>query len=337
MNSPFSRYLFLFAFVILLASSCKNTDTTKDYSVPVNDPAVMELSGKIKADPDNAALFFERGSLLHRIQEDSLALLDYKKAVSLDSNKAEYYSAIGDLLFEHKDISGSVGWLEKAIKLNPKDPKAQLKIAKMFIFLNDYNKAFDAINTVLRQDVYNPEAYFLKGITYKNIKDTAKAISSFQTTINVLPDYREAHMQLGSLYSAKKDPKALQYYENAFRLDTTDVSPIYNTGLYYLNQNDLEGAKEQYKKAILKDKNYANAFFGMGFALMQQDSIEKAYRQFSIAVGIEPTNTDAYYNRGLCAEMLGRKAEAIADYEQALQFNPDYRPAADALKRLGVK
>lgn len=337
MKFSFSSVFSILACCIVLFISCKDEKASGNYQLPVNEPAINELTAKIEGDPDNAALFFERGSLLHRIKQDSLALLDYKKAVSLDSTKAEYYSAIGDLLFEHKDISGSIGWLEKAVRLNPKDPKAQLKIAKMSIFMKDYNRAFNAVNTVMRQDEFNPEAYFLKGIAYKNIGDTAKAISSFQTSLNVQPDYREAAMQLGSLYSAKRDAKALQYYEAAFRLDTTDVSPIYNSGLYYLNLKDLERAKEYYTRAILKDQNYANAIFGMGFILMQQDSIEKAHRQFDIAVGIEPTNVDAYYNRGLCAEILGRKQDALADYEQALKFNEAYQPAKEALRRLAAK
>jgi tetratricopeptide (TPR) repeat protein len=337
MKCGFPKLLSFFALCLFLLSSCKDEEKKANYDVPVNDRAVQELSAKISNDPTNAMLFFQRGSLLHRIQEDSLALEDMKKAVSLDSTKAQYYSAIGDILFEHKDISGSVTWLQKAIKLNPKDPTAQLKVAKMFIFLEDYNKAFEAINTVLRQDVYNAEGYFLKGMAYKGIKDTAKALSSFQTAINAQPEFREAIIQLASIYSSKGDPVAIKYYENAFRIDSTDVSPIYNTGLYYLNKNDIEAAKEQYKKAIMKDRNYANAFFGMGFALMQQDSIEKAWRQFDIVVGIEPTNTDAYYNRGLCSEMMGKIKEAIADYEQTLTFNADYAPAAEALKRVKGK
>lgn len=335
----FRLYIYMPALLAtLLFYSCKEGKETGASSFPhLNNPMIDGVSAQIAQDPDNAALYFERGTLLHRIEEDSLALIDYKKAVTLDSSKSHYYSAIGDLLFEHKDITGSIDWLQKAIKLNPKDPKAHLKIAKMFIFIEDYNQAFNSINTVLRQDVYNPEAYVLKGIAYKHIKDTAKALSSFQTAINALPDYTEAIMQIASIYAARKDPMALTYYENAYRSDTTDVSPIYNAGLFHLNNGDIEAAKKQYTRAIMENKNYANAFFGMGFALMQQDSLEKARRQFDIVVGIDPTNTDAYYNRGLCAEMMGNKTEALADYEQTLQFDPEYKPAIEAKKRVGGK
>ena len=330
------RQFSLFIFTAILLSSCSNDKKTEE-TAPINDPMVIDLTNKINQDPKNAKLFYDRALMLQRLHEDSLAINDYKKAISLDSTKAEYYSAIGDLLFEHKDITGSLTWLEKAVKLNPKDPRAQLKIAKMFIFINEYNKAFDAINTVLRQDVYNAEAYYLKGVTYKNIKDTAKAISSFQTALNSRPDHRESLIQLGTLYSAKADPLAIKYYESAFRVDTTDVSPIYFIGLYHRDRNDFAKAKEEFIRAIGKDKNFSDAFFGMGWILMQQDSIEKARRQFDIVTGIEPNNPDGWYNRGLCSEMLGEKQKAIADYEQALAFDPEYKNAIDGKKRLTGK
>lgn len=335
--SPTVKFIAL-AFTALVAlAACREEAKTSDEFPKLDNPIIDGVTERIQKEPGNAVLYFERANLLHRLEMDSMALNDYKKAISLDSTKSHYYSALGDLLFEHKDITGSITWLQKAIQLNPKDPVAHLKIAKMHIILNEYDKAFESINTVLRQDVYNPEGYLLKGIAYKNLKDTAKALSSFQTALNALPTYKEAMMQLGLLYAAQKDPLALKYYDNAFAQDTTDVSPIYNKGMYYWNQEKVEEAKKEFTNAILKDQNYANAFFGMGRALMQQDSLEKARRQFNIVIGTEPDNVEAYFNRGLCSEMMGNKAEAMEDYEQALRFNPDYQPAAEAKKRLGGK
>jgi tetratricopeptide (TPR) repeat protein len=42
---------------------------------------------------------------------------------------------------------------------------------------------------------------------------------------------------------------------------------------------------------------------------------------------------EAYFNRGLCHEILEKYELAIADYTQALTFNPDYLAAKIALLR----
>ena len=136
---------------------------TQKNNAVFNEPALQEVTKAIDKSPDNARLYFERATLLDRMEKDSLALIDYKKAISLDSGKAEYYSAIGNMLFEHKDIEGSIPWLERAMHLNPDDKRAHLKLAKLFLFTEEYNKALSEINIVLRQDVYNPEGYYLKG------------------------------------------------------------------------------------------------------------------------------------------------------------------------------
>lgn len=307
---------------------------TADDPILRTDPTLKAITAQIEKSPTNAVLYFERGKKLQKMQLDSLALFDYKAAISLDSTKAEYYSAVGGLLFDRKDVAGSVEWIQKAIALDPKDRKARLKIAKLFLFTQDYTQSLEQINMVLRQNVYEPEAYFLKGMVYKELKDTAKAISSFQTSVQVSPDYRPATEQLGLLYSAKQDPIALKYLDNAYKLDSSDVFPIFAQGVYYQQANDLVQAKAAYRRCILRDRHYVNAYMNMGYLLMQEDSTEKAYRQYDIASKVDPFNAAAYYNRGICNELMDSVTKAVADYRQALYLDSTYDKPKAALKRL---
>lgn len=301
-----------------------------------SDPKLKKITEQINKSPNNAALFFERGNMLYKMQLDSLALKDYKSASTLDTTKSEYYSAVGNLLFEHKDIAGSVEWIQKAIARNPGDRKAHLKIAKLFLYIKDYKKAFEEINVALRANVYDPEAYFLKGMVYKDMLDTTKAISSFLTTLNVAPDYRPAMMQLGGLYAAKKDPLALRYYDNAYLIDSNDVKPLFAKGVYYQHNKDYVAAKAEYKRCILRNRHFPDAYFNLGVILFDQDSVEKAYRQYDLAAKIDPRNSTIYFNRGLCAEMMDSVKNAINDYRIAIRMDTGYESPKEALRRLKV-
>ena len=314
----------------------------KNKTVSETNPALLSgtvkgITLKIADDPGNASLYYTRGEMLHKQRQDTLALKDYKKAISLDSTKAQYYSAAGDLLFDHKDITGSVPFIQKAIALNPDDAKAHLKVAKMFVYIKDYPKAFKELNRVMEHDVYDPEPYFLKGMIYKDIKDTTKAMSSFLTAIQVAPDYKDAMIQLGQLYAARHNSIAVKYFSNAFKIDTGDVFPIFAAGVFYQNEKDYDRAKDEYKNCILHDNQYADAYFNTGYILIQQDSLEKAWRQYNLVTQIEPNNAGAYYNRGLCSELMHKNKEAINDYKQALAFSKNYEEPANGLKRLGAK
>jgi tetratricopeptide (TPR) repeat protein len=337
MQFRFFRLLSLISIFLILACHNNKTQVVDDNPV-FTAPELSPITEKIHKDPDNARLYFERGRILNKMQLDTLALADFKKAAKLDSTKAEYFSAVGNLLFDHKDITGSIQWIKKAIELDPKDPVAHLKMAKLFVYIQDYPKAFNEINLVLRENnVYNPEAYFLKALIYRDLKDTSKSISEFQSAINADPNYKDAYVELGEMFSAKKNPIALKYFDDAFKLDTLDVFPLYAKGMYYQAQGKYEEAKLEYKNCILHNNQYANAYFNIGWILMQQDSLDKAWRHYDLVTKIDPANADAYYNRGLCSELMNKKQDAVSDYQQALIFDTAYSDAKNALKRLHAR
>ncbi len=336
MKIAWMKYVPLLAALMLLACNGNNNDKAPATEDPMlsSSPALKSLTDEIHKSPKMAGLYYERGKELRRLRYDSLAYKDFAKAVSLDSSKSEYYSAVGDLLFENRDINGSLEWIQKAIDKNPEDRKAHLKIAKLFLYTKDYPRAFSEINIVLRKNVYDPEAYFLKAMLYKDAHDTAKAISNLQTAIQVAPDYRDAVIELGLLHSARNDSIAIRYLNNAYIMDTTDVFPIYARGTYFQEHNDYVRAKEEYRRCILSDKRYTDAYFNMGYILLQEDSFAKAWRQFDMAIKTDPTNPAAHYNRGLCSELMDSFANAVADYRVALRIDTGYEAPKKALKRL---
>lgn len=331
------KYIFLF-FGLMLMMQCKEPTKGTLESNPIfeSEPVLKELTAAIAEEPTKASLYFDRGRMLVKLKQDTLAMHDFIKAATLDTTKADYFSAVGDILFENKDLNGSVKWLEKAIAKNPSEPRARLKIAKLFLYIAQHDKAIEQINIVLRKDIYNPEAYYLKGMIYKDRKDTAKAISSFMTAVQVVPDYQPAIVQLGLLYSAKNDPIALKYLQNAAKTDTNDVFPIYAQGVYLKNNKDWEGAKSIFKECILKNRRYIDAYFDLGYVYLQQDSLEKSYHEFELVIQMQPYNAFAHYNKGVCNELMHKLPEAVIDYRHAYLLDTGYKSPQIALKRLGV-
>lgn len=313
------------------------TENVQKNNAETQSPEVSKISEEIKNNPNKADLYFKRGIIFQKLEQDSLALNDFFKAVKLDSTKAEYNSIIGELLFNHKDITGSIKWIQKAIELNPSDEIAHLKMANLFMFTEDYPKAFTEINTVLRSNVYNAEAYFLKGMCYKGLKDTNRAISSFQTAVQTEPKYVDAHMQLALIYQLKKDPIALSYFENAYKADTTDLEPLYGKAMFWQNQDNFDEAKKIFTRIVSINKEYPKSYYNMGWMLLQEDSTEKAIRQFNIAIEVKPDYADAYFNRGLCYEIQKNFQNAIHDYNQAINFNQDNNNYKLALDRATLK
>ena len=110
-----STMIFMGLLGILLTNCGEQKQPPKNQTENPLSLDLKRLDDAIQQKPQDATLYFKRGKIRSTMKQDSLALVDFQKAVQLDSTKAEYFSAIGDILFEHKDISGSVAWIQKAV------------------------------------------------------------------------------------------------------------------------------------------------------------------------------------------------------------------------------
>src|SRR6185369_1058886 len=145
-----------------------------------------------------------------------------------------------------------------------KNVDAMLKLAELYFYVKKYDKSIEYINMALKINKYNAKAYFMKGMNYKEIKDTAKAISSMQTAVEQDQTYYNAYMQLGILNAAQKNPLAVQYYKNALRIQPNSTEAWYDIGKYYQDVMDWTQASEAYATLLKIDPKYKNAFYNLG-------------------------------------------------------------------------
>ena len=61
-----------------------------------------------------------------------------------------------------------------------------------------------------------------------------------------------------------------------------------------------------------------------------------ALEQLTKAIALEPLNVEAYHNRAVVHERRGERGAAVADYQTAVKYNPQYEPSRRALQRLGA-
>ncbi|MEH1798955.1 MAG: tetratricopeptide repeat protein, partial [Nostoc sp.] len=85
--------------------------------------------------------------------------------------------------------------------------------------------------------------------------------------------------------------------------------------------------------------NQAELLFELGNLHFSGQDYIKAIASYDQALKFKPDYHQAWYNRGYALRNLGRTEEAIASYDQALKFKPDYHQAwynrGYALRNLG--
>lgn len=189
------------------------------------------------------------------------ALMTYTKLVRLDSLNSEWYRAVGDIYYYHKDeISHAKRWYQRAVQVNPKDVQAMLQTGYCELTLKEYELASYQARQALTLDSMNSDAYNLLGLTAIAAGDTLRAENFFLKATRVNAKEISARKNLARLYQERGLPdKAWILLSEAAKTDPLDASVrLTLAGLYYHQQNYFQSVFEFIAAVILKPE-YENS------------------------------------------------------------------------------
>lgn len=116
-------------------------------------------------------------------------------------------------------------------------------------------------------------------------------------------------------------------------IDYQKATDHFTRGTDQLDENDYDGAIENYNKAIEIDPRYVDAYINRGFARWSKGDWDGALADQNKALEIDPRNATAYMFRGIAKARKGDSTAAIEDYNKALEIDPKY---ADAYRNRAV-
>lgn len=294
----------------------------------------IELTKKIQSSPSNPSFYNDRAKYYIRQKKYDDAWNDLKVVFTLDSTNSKFYNTLADYHTMQAEPRKAELALQRALQINPKSVTNLLKLAELYYFGKKRELSFKYINEALRINKYEAEAYYLKGMNYKEMKDTNRAISGFQTAIEQNPDYYDAYIQLALIHTAQKNKLAIDYYTSALKVKPNSTEALYGRGYFYQSSGANAKALADYKKITeLEPANY-NAWYNTGVVFYNENKADTALMNFNKAIKSDAQHAEAYAMRGLCSEALGKKEEAASDYELALNLKPELAMAREGLRRV---
>lgn len=283
-------------------------------------------------DPD---VWYKRARYFYENQQAQQGLSDIREAIRIDSMVADFRVLYADLLYATGKVDSAAKEIETAIRIDPKNVNALVKMGELKYYLQDYVAMFKYLDEALMINKNIAKVYFIKGMAFKEQDRKDLAISSFQTTVEQDPDYYHAYIQLGILYGEQGNPLALDYYRNAIEVNPNMVEGYYNMGYFLQQEGRLEDAIRVYNDLLRVHPDNGPALHNIGYIyLFLENNPEAALPWFSKAIQADPEMVNAYFHRGLCYEKLGNKSAAKTDFENALKLAPDFDLAK---KKLGKK
>ena len=161
------------------------------------------------------------------------------------------------------------------------------------------------------------------------IGDNSQALKAIRTAIAAVPAVEQGKYYYlwryqSVMFEELSNDDALTAIEAALKLEPNN--------LILLNKKaHLLGKKQQYREAIAiydliisqqpEADDEAYAYASRGFARYNLGQNQSAIADYDIAININPNEAVSYYNRGLAKYGLGQYQSAITDYDRAIAIN----------------
>lgn len=331
------KYNILTITALLVLAVCFGCGGANNETAPTDPKELLAfLEAKIKQEPKNAELYYERGRVLLQLDEVNDAIGSLTQAIALDGGEEKYHLLLADAHLMNGSVKESYADLQEVLNINPKNIDAFLKIGEIALFSRDYNRSLESIDKAIALDNLNPKAYYMRGYLFLEKGDTTEAIRNLRKTIDLDNEYSSAYELLGLLFINRNDPLGVEYLTTVTTLSPSNTVALYALALYYQENDDVEKAENFYNKVLAINPLHSDALHNLGYIeLTFKQNPDKAIDYFTQAVEASPNNIEALTNRALAYEQKGDKAAARQGYTDALAIDGNFIPALEGLKRVG--
>ena len=243
---------------------------------------------------------YNRGLELQNAGDADNAFVAYTAAIAANPRMADAYNNRANIRQLRGDRDGAIADLSKVVEIAPTHG------------LSYYNRG----NIYLEKGDYDPA-----------IVDFSKAIENFNGVTQSYDKMAHAmsHINRGNALAAKGEyQKAIPDYTRALEIMPRSYEAFTGRGAAKHQLNDFAGAVADYTKAleIMPDNililmNRAGAYTDMDPAAAMAD--------FTRVTQLDPKHAEAYALRATILLSKGRKTEALADLQKAVQIKPEIK------------
>jgi choline-sulfatase len=226
---------------------------------------------------------------------------------------------------------------------NPKDHIADYRLYRdLFnraLGLLGRGRAADAallLQRLVKLNVRTFEAHLYLGNAYAAQSKFDSALGEYDAASQLNPALSTPHFEASKALASKADyPGAVARCRKGLELEPQSYYGYYTLGVIYQKAQQWSDALQAFTKAIELNGRDPRAHANLASAAMRLGSVELAREHFEQMIQLGYQVAPAQFNLGVIAARTGDRVEAERRYRLALEANPAFKPARDALTALG--
>lgn len=299
------------------------------------EKAIVEFDGAIRADPDMALAYYNRGQASFKLDRFEEAKNDYGQAATLDTGSSLFNTKRGDVYV-------SLGQYEQAVQeqnqIINRDSEfalayynrggAYVELGRRDEAIQDFERAVDldhrlgiTNNVSARCAVYDD--LYQKDVAFRDCRDLFSHASRFAAAYEA--------RGLGNFVNGEFR-RAIRDFDQAIRLDSS--SELYNSrGLAYQGLGQIEEAFGDFDTALGKF-GFAPAFHNKAKLLYELGEYLVSAKDYTQAITLDPLFADSFVGRALAYTHLERDKEAILDIGRAADLGVDRAELEGAVEEI---
>jgi len=321
------RFLLCGAIVYLVCVAMCNAQTDTDFDKAITEfragnygaAAALFARAESSSPGKTAALLYKAKSLVHlqNFTEAEAALRRYILSHP-DSDDALYL--LGFVLHRENHPAESLEIYTKAAAI--KTPTGDdLKVVGLnYVLLGDYPDAIKWLETAVRVDPENKDAWYFLGRAYYTRSLLPEARRAFAKVLEFDPRNSKAENSLGLILESEARPEeAMDAYRKSIAWQEQDSrpseQPYLNLGNLLIQENRMEEAIPLLEKAVQLAPGDGYCHLKLGAAYLRTNHMKEAQRELEEATRLGPENAAAHFQ-------LGRLYKQIRSLDRAKEeFN----------------
>lgn len=325
------RSLFLIFLTIALAA-CNGHDETAN--TVLDQPPYQQLTDSIKLAPNDALLYYRRGSLLYSNNLYDAAVADIRHAWQLDPQ--EEYALNLTVLLRQKNTDSAIAFLQTALKRLPNSVALRIGLARGYQQKGQKDQALEICRQILANEPGQLDAMMLQSELLKEQNKNNESLAVMEKAYSMAPGDASLAQNLAFAYAEAGNPKVLPLCDSLIAADKAKRSPepYYFKGVYYSNVGRSADAIRQFDAAIQHDFHYIDAYINKGIVYYDAKQYPQALKVFAQSAAVFPDESDPYYWMAKTQEAMGNKPDAKLNYERAYGLDKTRAEAKQAADRL---
>ncbi len=215
---------------------------------------------------------------------------------------------------------------KQAIASDPANPSNYIALARLQVFLREYDQAVENAQNALLKNPNNPLGHAVLGWALSFQGKYGEAELEIKKALASDPNLALAHAYYAEILMNQGDfglyDRAAEESKKALELEPTLLESRRARGIVLLNTQNLEQAVQEFQAAITINKNIADLHLYLGVTYRALGELGLAQESLLASYALNPTNTTALTELSRAFFADGRYAQAAQYAEEAVKVDP---------------